>query len=53
MQVYFKPDKKPWEFWKRNRYLKHGKDYLIANQRVVFAKAFKGQLEFTYSYSSN
>ena len=50
MQVYCKPEKKAWEFWKRDRFLKHGKDYLIENQRVVFAKVFKGQLEFKYSY---
>ena len=50
MQVYFKPDKKAWEFWKRDRYLEQGKDYLYENGYIVFAKAFKGHLEFKYSY---
>lgn len=48
MQVYFKPDKKLWEFWKRNRYLKPNKDYLIECGRIIFAKGFKGELKFEY-----
>jgi hypothetical protein len=48
MKIYYTPDKKPWEIWKRNRYLKPEKDYLIENQRIVFGIPIKGKLEFEY-----
>lgn len=53
MQIYFIPHRKPFEFWKRNRYLKLGEDYLISHQRIVFSRAFKGKLEFEYDVRSN
>ena len=52
MKILLKPEKKQWQVWKRDRYLKSGKDYLIENERIVFAKCFKGKLEFEYNYTN-
>lgn len=35
MKVYFKPDKKWWQFWKRGKYLKENKDYKIENGMIT------------------
>jgi hypothetical protein len=50
MEVYFEPDKKWWQFWKRDRYLKENQEFSVDNGTLNFKKPLKGQFYITYSY---
>jgi len=48
MQIFFKPTKYFWEFWKKDRFLVKGEDYEVSHGRLVLMRALKGQMEVTY-----